>query len=190
VIAGIVLAGGEGRRFGAVKQLAPLHGRPLLEHAVEAMRGVPAIDPLIVVLGAAADEIRAGADLSGARVVVAADWAEGQAASLRAGLAAAGDAEAVVVTLADQPGITAQVIAGALDHRDARRHDAVRATYAGVPGHPVVLERRAVARAAELRGDTGARAVLGELRVCEWECGHLADATDVDTPEALEVLRR
>jgi CTP:molybdopterin cytidylyltransferase MocA len=53
----------------------------------------------------------------------------------------------------------------------------------------VLLERSAFAPVAALRGDTGARAVLDTLRVRAWECGHLADATDVDTPEALEVLR-
>ena len=36
-IGGLILAAGEGRRFGGTKQLAELHGRPLLEHALEAM---------------------------------------------------------------------------------------------------------------------------------------------------------
>ena len=58
MIAGVVLAAGASRRFaGGVKQVAPLHGRPLLEHAIAAM--VAVIDPVYVVLGHAADEIAA-----------------------------------------------------------------------------------------------------------------------------------
>ena len=53
-VGGLILAAGEGRRFGATKQLAELRGRPLLEYALEAMI---AVSPRVVVLGHAADEI-------------------------------------------------------------------------------------------------------------------------------------
>src|SRR5918997_1615678 len=61
--AGLVLAAGAARRFGGPKQLAELDGRPLLEHALAALSG---LDRIVVVLGARADEIRAGADLGAA----------------------------------------------------------------------------------------------------------------------------
>lgn len=183
---GLILAAGAGRRFGATKQLADLRGRPLLEHALEAMLAVEGLERMIVVLGHAADEIRARVDFGGADVVIAEDWADGQAASLRRGLAAAGDADAVVVTLGDQPFITAQVIAGALDQLEG--FDAVRAVYDGTPGHPVVLGPPVLAAAGELRGDQGARELLSRFSVRKWEAGHLADAVDVDTPEELQAL--
>jgi molybdenum cofactor cytidylyltransferase len=187
VTAGLVLAAGAGTRFGGpVKQLAPLRGRPLLEHAVAAMVAVPAIDPVLVVLGHAADEIRRTAALDGAVVVVCDEWASGQSASLRCGLSALAGADAVVVTLGDQPFITPQVIAASLDELDG--HDAVRAVYAGAPGHPVVLGPRVLAAAGELRGDQGARELLSRFRVKRWEAGHLASAADVDTQEELSRL--
>ena len=187
-IGGIVLAAGESRRFGGAKQLADLHGRPLLEHAILAMLAVPAIDPVVVVLGAHADEIRAGADLRGADVVVCRDWADGQSASLRAGIAALGAVDAAVITLGDQPFITPQVIAGMLDQR-SDRYDAVRATYRGEPGHPVLIEERVFRWVRDLRGDTGARDLLDRLQVREWDCAHLCDPTDVDTPEKLKEIQ-
>jgi molybdenum cofactor cytidylyltransferase len=93
-VGALVLAAGEGRRFGGTKQLAPLRGRPLLEHALAA---VAALSPRVVVLGHEADAIRAAVDLHGARPVVCGDWREGQAASLRCGVAALGDVDAAVV---------------------------------------------------------------------------------------------
>lgn len=183
-VAFIVLAAGAGRRFGGPKQLAPLDGRPLLQHVVDA-----APDPLTVVLGAHAAAVRTAVDLDGTNVVICEDWEEGQAASLRAGVAAVGAVDAAVVLLGDMPFVTPQVIAGALDHLTGR-WDAVRTLYAGEPGHPVVLGRRVLAAVPELRGDVGARDLLRSFRVLEWEAGHLCDPTDIDTREQLEVIAR
>jgi molybdenum cofactor cytidylyltransferase len=179
-IGGLILAAGEGSRFGGTKQLAPLRGRPLLEHALEAMAGV---SPRVVVLGHAADDILARVDLHGASPVVCEDWAEGQAASLRCGLAALGPVDAAVVTLGDQPGITADAIEAVM--APAGDEDAVRATYRGTPGHPVLLRRALLARAGELRGDSGFRDLLRDATVREVEIGELADPSDIDTREEL-----
>jgi molybdenum cofactor cytidylyltransferase len=187
-IGGVILAAGDGSRFGGPKQLAELNGRPLLEYAVEAMLAVPAIWPVVVVLGAHADEIREQVDLGDAQPILAPDWAHGQSASLRAGVAALGAVDAAVITLGDQPFITPQVIAGMLDQRGAR-YDAVRATYRSEPGHPVLIEQRVFRWVRDLRGDTGARDLLGRLQVRDWDCAHLCDPTDVDTPEKLKEIQ-
>ena len=186
-IGGVVLAAGEGKRFGGCKQVARLDGRPLLEHAVRAMLAVPAISPVVVVLGAHADAVRSEVDLDGADVVVCERWAEGQSASLKAGVAALGDVEAAVITLGDQPFITPEVIARILDQRG--RHLAVRATYDARPGHPVLLERRLLDHVSELEGDTGARKLLVGPHVRPWEVGRLCDPTDIDTTERLQEVQ-
>jgi molybdenum cofactor cytidylyltransferase len=183
-VAFIVLAAGAGRRFGGAKQLAPLAGRPLLQHVVDA-----APDPLTVVLGAHADEVRAAVDLDRAQVVVCDDWEEGVAASLRTGVAAVGDVDAAVVLLGDMPFVTPQVIADAVDHLTGR-WDAVRTLYGGEPGHPVVLGRRVLAAVPDLCGDVGARDLLRSFRVRGWEAGHLCDPADIDTRQQLEVIAR
>ena len=182
---GLILAAGAGRRFGSTKQLAELRGRPLLAHALNAMLAAR-LERVIVVLGHDADAIRARVDFGAAEVVIAEDWADGQAASLRRGLAAAGAADAVVITLGDQPFITPQVISAALGELDG--FDAVRAVYDGKPGHPVVLGPAVLEAAGELRGDQGARELLARFNVRRWDARHLADATDVDTPEELQAL--
>lgn len=175
-VGAIVLAAGASRRFGdEPKQLAPLDGAPLLEHALAAVAGV---DPRVVVLGHAADEIIAAVDLHGARPVVCREWEEGQAASLRCGIAAVGDVDAALIVLGDQPGLTSAAVAAIL-----AAGPTARATYDGAPGHPVLLGRDLLARAGELRGDTGFRGLLGGTR--EVELGDLADPADIDTREEL-----
>jgi len=178
-VGGLILAGGAGRRFRATpKQLAELDGQPLLVHAIEAQWAVPALERIVVVLGARAEEIQARIDFSGVEVVVASDWEEGAAASLRAGVAALADCRAVIVTLGDQPLITPQVIVRFLDERGP-----ARASYDGVPGHPVKLTPALMRRVAGLHGDVGGRELLRGARLVE--CGHLCLPDDVDTAEDL-----
>jgi CTP:molybdopterin cytidylyltransferase MocA len=180
IVGALVLAAGEGRRFGGTKQLAELDGRPLLSYALDAVAG---ISPRVVVLGHAAEEILAAVDLHGARPVVCPDFADGQAASLQCGIAALA-ADAVLVVLGDQPGVTPEAVR-AIVSAAGGEEDAVRATYDGVPSHPVLLRRPLLARAGELRGDVGFRDLLRDARVREIEVGHLADPADIDTREEL-----
>ena len=187
MIGGVVLAAGGGTRFGGPKQLAELGDRPLLEHALLALSQVPAIGRFVVVLGAYADQIRARVELHGAEPVVCESWADGQAASLSAGLAALDGADAAVVTLGDQPGITPGAIEAVLAHFDGTRP--VRAIYDGRPGHPVILTRELMRRAMEVRGDTGARDLLEQADVRRVEVSHLCRPEDVDTPGDLDLLR-
>ena len=142
-----------------------------------------AVLPCVVVLGHDAEAIRARVDFGPAEIVVCEDWARGQGFSLRRGVAALPNADAVVITLGDQPFITPAVITAAVG--ELGDHDAVRALYGGVPGHPVVLSRRVMDAVGELEGDAGARELLARFRVRTWEAGHLASATDIDTPEEL-----
>jgi molybdenum cofactor cytidylyltransferase len=191
LIGGVVLAAGGASRFGSPKQLAELDGVPLLQHAVDAMLAVPAIDPVVVVLGAEAARVRAAVDLDEARSVVCEEWAQGMAASLRCGVEAVGDCDWVIVTLGDQPRVTPQVIAAVMDHADSAPVGtvAVRATYDGAPGHPVALSRAMLPRLATLSGDAGARDLLDGADVRTFEAARLCDPGDVDTPQDLEALR-
>ena len=191
MIGGVVLAAGGAARFGSPKQLAELDGVPLLQHAVDAMLAVPAIDPVVVVLGAEAAGVRAAVDFGDARTVECGDWREGMAASLRCGVEAVGDCDWVLVTLGDQPRVTPQVIAAVVDRADSAPLGtaAVRATYDGVAGHPVALGRAILPQVARLRGDVGGRELLGDATVRTFEAAHLCDPGDVDTPQDLEALR-
>lgn len=184
MIGGLVLAAGGSSRFEGLKQLADVRGAPMLERAVGAMAQAP-LDRLVVVLGHEADAIRRGADLRGADVVVCERWAEGQAASLRAGVEALRGCEAIVVTLGDQPFISPRAVERVLAGR-RRSADAVRATYGGTPGHPVLLERSLIERVGDLTGDVGARAIIADARVADVGCDGHGRPDDIDTRRQLD----
>jgi CTP:molybdopterin cytidylyltransferase MocA len=184
----LVLAAGAASRFGGRKQLAPLAGRPLLEHAL-ASAAAASVDRVHVVLGANADAILATIDRHGVVPLVCADWELGMSAPLRAGIAAVADCEAAVVLLGDQPLVTAAAIDRVLAARNPG-NDAIRATYSGNPGHPVVLEHRLFDAVAELEGDAGARGLLGGTRVLEVPCDDVADPLDVDHPADLRAAEQ
>jgi molybdenum cofactor cytidylyltransferase len=188
VIAGLVLAAGGARRFGSPKQLAELEGVPLLQHAIDAMLAVPALDRVVVVLGAVAEEVAAAVKFASAEPVVCPEWQEGMAASLRCGVADLPEADWVVVTLGDMPGVTPEAIEAVIA-ACGPDVDAVRAEYGGRGGHPVVLSRALLDRVDGLRGDVGARDLLRDARTRPVEALHLARPDDVDTPEELEAIR-
>jgi CTP:molybdopterin cytidylyltransferase MocA len=185
-LVGIVLAAGGGSRFGGRKQLAPLGGRPMLEHVLETMSRAR-LDRVLVVLGSDEAEIRERVELHGAEPVSSPDWRQGQARSLSAGIEAAGGAAAVLVALGDQPGLSHRAIDAVLAARGGEL-DAVRAVYGGVPGHPVLIERRLFGRLIGATGDVGARAVISAARHLDLDCDGLGDPADVDTREALRKL--
>ena len=159
--------------------------------------------PVLVVVGAAADQVRAELTAEPVEVVEATNWTEGMGASLRTGLSAlragadAADGpgtsagpnaearpDAVLILPVDVPGLTVPVLRRVA--AAGSRLALVRAVYGGQPGHPVLLGREhwnGVIVSAH--GDQGARAYLKEHHVVEIECSDLAEGADVDTVEQL-----
>jgi molybdenum cofactor cytidylyltransferase len=186
LIGGLVLAAGAATRFGAPKQLADLDGVPMLEYALRAITASP-VGRVVVVLGSGAEEIAATVDLHGAEPRVCSRWEEGQSASLACGLAELADCEAVVVTLGDQPRVSPDAIRRVIAARNGAA--AVRATYGGSPGHPVLLERELFEPLRNVTGDKGARNLLMSVQVLDIPCDDLGGGEDVDTPAELDALR-
>ncbi|MGZ3118611.1 nucleotidyltransferase family protein [Streptomyces sp. H62] len=191
-VTGLLLAAGGGRRLGGrPKALLEHRGRPLVEHAVAALRAA-GCTRVHVVLGARAEEVRARAALDGCVLVDNPGWEEGMGSSLRAGLGSltGTGARAALVSLVDQPGIGAEAMrrvrAGYRDETSL-----VSAAYSGVRGHPVLLGAAHWAGvSATAAGDRGARAYLRahEVEIALVECGGVAQPYDIDTAADLRHL--
>lgn len=187
MVTGLILAAGDGTRFGSEsKLLADLHGRPVLEHAIAAQCGVPELERVVVVLGSQAQHVLENVDLMRAEPIICPDWHEGQSASLRYGMSVSieqAGATRVVVTLGDEPLIGSATVA-----RFVSEPAGTRALWHGRPGHPVVLGREHLEAIGKLGGDRGARDLLRRARGIE--CAEMGGAgLDIDTPEDLEAVR-
>jgi molybdenum cofactor cytidylyltransferase len=183
---GLILAAGSSRRMGSPKQLLSIDGRPLLE-VVVGHACASRLDEVLVVLGAAADEIREQVNLGRARVLINTDHASGMASSLRAGLAALdGSVDRVVVILGDQPEIGDGLIDRLLGLQDRSGLPAAALSFNGLLHPPVVLERELWGDLMSLEGDVGCRAVIRarpELVASLASGQDLKHPVDLDTPE-------
>jgi CTP:molybdopterin cytidylyltransferase MocA len=184
-VAAVLLAAGAGARYAASggdghKLVAPFRGRPLASWAV-ARAVAAAIGPVWVVTGAA--DLPGLDDLEGVEILPNPRWAEGMATSLQVAVARARTEGfgALVVGLADQPLVTSE----AWRRVAAAGRPIARASYGGVPGHPVRLAAE-VWPALPRTGDAGARELLRahRARIEDVACpGHPAD---VDTREDIQ----
>jgi molybdenum cofactor cytidylyltransferase len=185
-IGGIILAAGSAKRFGSQKLLAPLRGRPLVQHVIDSANA-SSLEDVVLVVGA--DDLVARVDPGRARVVRNPDPARGLASSLQTGLSALdGRLHAALVLLGDMPGVTTALIDELVARGREARASAVVSVWRGRRSPPVVFHRSFWPAAFALQGDVGMREVLGtradvlDFTVTE----ELGSLEDVDTPDDLE----
>ena len=193
-LSGVLLAAGRSTRMGRPKQLLPLNGRPLLQHVIDAA-AQSRLDELVLVLGHHADEIRAAIEVPRRmRVVVNAEFNEGQSSSLRVGLRNAdARAAAVAILLGDQPEISTDLIDVVVEAFQKGTAPILRPVFASasgrIPGHPVILARTVWSEWTRLSGDEGARSLMSTHPEWVHELTVESEAPrDVDTEADYEVL--
>lgn len=167
----VVLAAGTSSRLGYPKPLLLWGGRPLILHVVdEALRS--SADEVAVVLGHRARDVQAclaeAQSRAGGRlqVIVNPGYRDGQATSVRAGLAALSpEANAAVFLLVDQPLVGAAHIDRLIEaftglDPGTAEGSIVALIYQGLTGHPILFGRGFFSRLSALEGDEGGRSVL------------------------------
>ena len=190
----VVLAAGQGSRFGGAKLLETWRGAPLLHGALAAAFAAP-VRTVTVVTGAHADPVaacarafaEARADGERLRLVHAADHAEGLGASLRQAAASLpDDAGGMLLFLGDMPGVPPAIGKGLADAL-ASGALAAAPSHDGRRGHPVAISRALFPQLLTLQGDRGAARVLAGLEggLILIETSDPGVLYDVDTPEDL-----
>lgn len=181
---GILLAAGAGARFGGAKLLAPLHGRPLVLHALDALR--PAVTEIIAVVRPGDEDLAAVLAQAGARVAVCDDACQGMGHSLACGARQVPGGCDVLVALGDMPAVRSATI-GRVRAALADGASIAVPCHDGQRGHPVGFSSRLVPDLQSLTGDHGARRVLLEnaASVQEIEVDDPGVLLDVDTRGAL-----
>ena len=192
MISAIVLAAGQAARFGQCKQLVQLGDKTLVEHVLDTVNA-SAVDDIVVVLGAHADEIRRRVKFRRERVVINPEYAVGMSTSIQAGLRALGPStDAVIIVLADQPFVSPQTLNRLADEYRTRKAAAIVPTYRGERGNPVLVDKSLFPEMLALSGDTGFRAIFRKDpdSIVKVPVDDVGVVTDIDTREDLDDLAR
>lgn len=182
-IAGVLLAAGAGKRFGADKLTAQLDGRTLLDRACGAMLDA-GLHPVLAVVRSGF----AGALPAGVLPVLNDRWRSGMASSVQAGLAALDgrpDVGAAVVAPADQPWCGAPVYRRLVDAFRDSGERVIVAAFDGELRNPVLVARDRWGLASGIEGDVGLSAVVRSLPPLVVECADVGSVADIDYPADL-----
>ncbi len=179
--------------MGAQKQLLKYRGKTLLEHCVgQALEAD--LNPIAVVVGAGAAEVKAAVAAYPVTIVENPAWESGMGSSLSCGLGAlrkaGADIDAVAVLLADQPLVRAGHLSAMWHLLQTGANPAVAAQYSGGLGVPAIFKRELFEVLARLAPAAGARRLLREsgLAVTPYELPEAA--VDIDTPEDFARLQQ
>jgi molybdenum cofactor cytidylyltransferase len=190
-VAAIVLAAGASRRLGQPKQLLMLKGETLLEHALRVAKEAGAT-PVVVVLGARHDAIRAAVQFEGAVVLVNEDWEKGLATSIHAGLRAVemgANLDAVLLLGCDQPRLSADHLRSMIARFEGEFAPTIIASlYGEVNGVPAIFPREAFPALRALDGDRGARGVILRPPCAVIALPFEGGEVDIDLPEDIAKL--
>ena len=180
----VVLAAGEAKRFGALKQVLPWRGIPLVAHVADQALRCPDVDQVAVTVGAEAEQVRAALAGHHVSVIPVAGWSEGQSRSVKAGLQALAPRSplpaplsAVLFLLADQPGVSPELLSALIQRHRETLALIVAPRHAGQRGNPVLFDAVTFPEFDHLEGDIGARPIIQAHRDRD-RLGGLADAGD------------
>ncbi len=179
----VLLAAGSSTRMGSPKQLLVVNGKPLLRHSVEIALASHA-SGVIVVLGSQADAIRPALAGLAVETVENPRWSEGMGTSIQTGVEAAqrGDADGLILALADQPRITPEILNRLIATHHATRQPIVASHYADTVGVPVFFAREFFPHLLALKPEQGCKGVIlsNAAKTIRLACPE-AEA-DIDTP--------
>lgn len=159
----IILAAGNSSRFGSTKQLLQFNNKTLLQHVIdEAIES--GAEPIVVVIGANANEISKEIKSDKAEIVFNKDWEEGMASGIVAGLKKAitlnNDIENAIIAVCDQPFISSALFKQLYKTKNENLKHIVASTYANTIGTPALFTQKYFDTLMSLIGDEGAKKIL------------------------------
>jgi molybdenum cofactor cytidylyltransferase len=180
----IILAAGNSSRLGRPKQLLELNGYTLLRNTIIQAKLVPN-SFVVVVTGAYKDLIDKELAYTAAKVVHNPHWEEGMASSISLGLyklrASNPEIQACIVTVCDQPFVTAKIFSDLLDVQATTGKGIVASAYAGTLGTPVLFGNGYFNELLGLKGQEGAKKLLSKFSDDTAPIAFEKGAVDIDT---------
>ncbi|NET68404.1 MAG: nucleotidyltransferase family protein [Moorea sp. SIO1G6] len=192
-IAIIILAAGASTRMGRPKQLLPYQGCSLLRHTIEtAMASV--CKPVVVVLGANAQQIYSEVNQPSVTVVENLDWNLGMGSSIRRGILSLATCsetiDAAVITVCDQPFLSPEIINYLVAAYHANGKPIVACQYADTLGVPVLFKHIFFSELATLDETVGAKKLINKYYNEVFSIPFPLGVIDIDTPTDYQQLQK
>lgn len=182
----LIIAAGQSKRLGRPKQLLNYEGKTLINRLIGIVKSAGDL-PITLVLGAFSEEIIHQLPDTDVQLVVNPDWQEGMGSSISAGVSHImqynPEVDGIIILVCDQPHITGSEISGLIREQRSTEKPIVACAYNGTLGTPALFVREKWKDLITLRGETGAKAFIGnhksDVAVLHFEKGVL----DIDTPQ-------
>jgi CTP:molybdopterin cytidylyltransferase MocA len=189
-IAAVILAAGEGKRFGGPKALARLGDITFLEAIVHNLREIAA--DIVVVGGASFDKVEKEAVRLGARAIFNPDWPKGQFTSLKTGLKAISDDAAAMVILVDHPLVEPETYRVLLAVFKNNPDNIMIPVTNGRRGHPLIIPSKFRSEILDAPDDSNLRDILKNhsADIVEVDIDDAGILRDIDTPRDLTEAAR
>ena len=184
-IAGIILAAGSARRFGSAKQLLEVDGQAMVRRAVQAAL-LGGLYPIVVVLGARADQVAAAIEDLDVTIVNNRAHADGLSTSIKSGIAGLGvKVDAIAFLTSDQPGLDGALVSEVVAAFSANESMIVRPVSGTTAGHPVIFDSCFVKELMAVEGDVGGAQIIARHPEAVHEVSIIGHERlrDVDRPE-------
>ncbi len=178
--------------MGTPKQLLSYGGHSFLHHTVE-VAIASGCQPIVVVLGAYAEQIKPEISQLIVQVVETQEWVEGMSASIRTGIKALNvtkkNLDAVVIVLCDQPFISSHMLNQLVTAYYSTGKPIIASEYAGTLGVPALFGKSFFLELTTLRGSEGAKQVIKKHVHQVFGIPFPAGAIDIDTPKDYHFLQ-
>lgn len=187
----IILAAGKASRMGKPKQLLIYQGSSLISHAVKIGLN-STCKPVLVVLGAYAEQIKPEINKLPIKIVENPLWETGMSSSIRVGITAIKESnsklDGVIIALADQPLIDVKVFNKLIQSYQETKNIIIACAYDGVVGVPALFNNILFSELINLEGDKGAKALMRKYRDEVLSIEIPEAAIDIDTEDDYEKL--
>ena len=189
MISGILLAAGQSRRMGSLKQLLPFGSTTIIDSGINSLRATR-IAELIIVVGYRADEVSEHIQIyqqdTRIKLILNQQYLTGMTSSVQAGLRAVSpQSQALVLALVDQPRVTSHTIDQLIDTYYQSQATIIKPRYLGQTGHPLIIARTCWPEILALSADQGLNLVTRayQSQTHYLEVADSAVIEDIDTPD-------
>ena len=190
-VAAIILAAGASRRMGRPKQLLPYRGETLLSYVIQCAIASSCY-PVIVILGAYAEQIEPKISSLPIKIVKNTEWSEGISSSIRCGISYIQrqclNIDATVFLTCDQPFVSTKIIEQLIDVYRPIHKLIIASSYNQTTGIPALFTHHFFSKLMELRGDRGAKKLINQYEYLVHKIDFPLGAIDLDTLENYQKL--